>query len=48
VVLGRVGRILLDREIGLARPRSADDVRVDPEFVALHKELSGALKADRS
>jgi NitT/TauT family transport system ATP-binding protein len=46
VVLGRVGRILLDREIGLARPRSADDLRVDPEYVALHKELSAALKRD--
>jgi NitT/TauT family transport system ATP-binding protein len=48
VVLGRVGRILLDREIGLARPRSADDLRVDPEFVALHKELSVALKEEQS
>ncbi|HVW40432.1 MAG TPA: ABC transporter ATP-binding protein [Amycolatopsis sp.] len=48
VVLGQVGRILLDREIGLARPRSADDLRVDPEFVALHRELSAALKGDAS
>jgi NitT/TauT family transport system ATP-binding protein len=46
VVLGRVGRILLDREIGLARPRSADDLRVDPEFVDLHRELSTALKKE--
>jgi NitT/TauT family transport system ATP-binding protein len=48
VVLGRVGRILLDREIGLARPRSADDLRVDQEFVALHRELSAALKEEQS
>ncbi|WP_236790188.1 ABC transporter ATP-binding protein [Amycolatopsis sp. GM8] len=47
VVLGRLGRVLLDREIGLARPRSADDLRVDSEFVALHKELSAALKEGR-
>jgi NitT/TauT family transport system ATP-binding protein len=47
VVLGRVGRVLLDREIALARPRSADDLRVDPEFVALHKELSAALREDQ-
>ncbi|GAA5123858.1 ABC transporter ATP-binding protein [Pseudonocardia adelaidensis] len=46
VVLGRVGRILLDREIALARPRSADELRVDPEFVALHGELSTALKRE--
>jgi NitT/TauT family transport system ATP-binding protein len=48
VVLGPVGRILLDREIRLGRPRSADELRVDPEFVALHKELSGALREERS
>jgi NitT/TauT family transport system ATP-binding protein len=48
VVLGRVGRVLLDREIGLARPRSADELRVDPEFVSLHKELSTALKEEQS
>jgi len=48
VVLGPVGRILLDREIRLGRPRSADELRVDPQFVALHKELSGALREERS
>jgi NitT/TauT family transport system ATP-binding protein len=48
VVLGRLGRILLDREIGLARPRSADDLRVDPEFVALHRELSATLRSATS
>jgi NitT/TauT family transport system ATP-binding protein len=48
VVLGKVGRILLDCEITLARPRSADELRVDPEFIALHKRLSAALKEDQS
>jgi len=48
VVLGRVGRILLDREIDLPRPRAADELRVDPRFVALHKELSTALKEEHS
>ncbi|KAA9166818.1 ABC transporter ATP-binding protein [Amycolatopsis acidicola] len=47
VVLGKLGRVLLDREIALKRPRDADDLRVDPEFVALHRELSAALKEDR-
>ncbi|NKQ53445.1 ABC transporter ATP-binding protein [Amycolatopsis sp. K13G38] len=48
VVLGKLGRILLDRKIGLSRPRSADESRVDPEFVALHRELSASLKGDAS
>ncbi|HET6504630.1 MAG TPA: ABC transporter ATP-binding protein [Amycolatopsis sp.] len=47
VVLGPLGRILLDREIGLARPRSADALRTDPAFVALHRELSAALRQGR-
>jgi NitT/TauT family transport system ATP-binding protein len=44
VVLGRLGRIVLDRTVDLPRPRDVDLVRVDPEFVALHKELASALK----
>jgi len=44
VVLGRLGRIVLDRAIDLPRPRDVGLVRVDPEFVALHKELASALK----
>jgi NitT/TauT family transport system ATP-binding protein len=44
VVLGRLGRIVLDRAIDLARPRSLDDLRVDPAFVALHSELAAALR----
>ena len=44
VVLGHVGRIVLDRSIDLERPRSADHLRVDPHFVALYDELSAALK----
>ncbi|MDX6259260.1 MAG: sulfonate transport system ATP-binding protein [Kribbellaceae bacterium] len=44
IVLGRLGRILLDRAIELERPRPVDEVRVDPRFVALHAELATALK----
>ena len=44
VVLGRVGRIVLDRPIDLPRPRDADELRVDPVFVALHRELTSALR----
>jgi NitT/TauT family transport system ATP-binding protein len=44
VVLGGLGRIVLDRPIGLARPRTVDELRVDPEFVSLHGELAAALK----
>jgi NitT/TauT family transport system ATP-binding protein len=46
VVLGRLGRIVLDRVIDLRRPRSIDNLRVDPAFVALHGELAAALKED--
>jgi NitT/TauT family transport system ATP-binding protein len=44
VVLGGLGRIVLDRDIGLPRPRELDALRVDPAFVALHGELAAALK----
>jgi NitT/TauT family transport system ATP-binding protein len=46
VVLGRLGRIALDRAIDLPRPRSIDDLRVDPAFVALHGDLARALKKE--
>lgn len=44
VVLGRVGEIVLDTAIDLERPRDPDDIRVTPEFVALHRQVSAALK----
>jgi len=44
VVLGPVGRIVLDQPVELARPRDPDDIRVDPRFVELHRRLSAALK----
>ncbi|MFD4600498.1 ABC transporter ATP-binding protein [Streptomyces sp. NPDC058464] len=47
VVLGRIGRVVLDKEIDLPRPRDADGLRVDPHFVALHKEMSAALREAR-
>jgi NitT/TauT family transport system ATP-binding protein len=46
VVLGQIGRIVLDRRIDLRRPRSVDTLRVDPTFVALHSELAAALKGE--
>jgi NitT/TauT family transport system ATP-binding protein len=46
VVLGGLGRIVLDRTIGLSRPREVDELRVDPTFVALHGELARALKGE--
>jgi len=48
VVLGRVGRIALDRAIDLPRPRSVDELRVDPTFVALHSELARTLREEAS
>lgn len=44
VVLGRLGRIVADRRIDIPRPRSVDELRVDPRFVALHTEMAAALK----
>lgn len=44
VVLGGLGRIIVDREIDLPRPRTADDLQVNPTYVAIYKELSEALK----
>ncbi|MDV9172936.1 ABC transporter ATP-binding protein [Streptomyces sp. W16] len=47
VVLGRIGRVVLDKAIDLPRPRDADELRVDPHFVALHKEMADALRETR-
>ena len=48
VVLGALGRILLDQQVDLARPRDLDDVRVDSRFVELHRRLAAALKEGQS
>ncbi|MBB4935277.1 NitT/TauT family transport system ATP-binding protein [Lipingzhangella halophila] len=44
VVLGLLGRRVLDKQIDLSRPRDADELRVDPTFVALHREMTEALR----
>lgn len=44
VVLGALGRVLLDQQVDLARPRDLDEVRVEPRFVELHRQLAAALK----
>ncbi|MCF6473202.1 ABC transporter ATP-binding protein [Nonomuraea sp. MG754425] len=44
VVLGPACRIVLDRPIGLPRPRDAGELRLDPAFLALHRELTEALR----
>lgn len=44
VVLGGLGRTIVDRPIALPRPRDPDALQVDPEFVAIHRELAAALK----
>ncbi len=44
VVLGLLGRRVLDRPIDLQRPRDADELRVDSTFVALHREMTEALR----
>ncbi|MDT0301382.1 ABC transporter ATP-binding protein [Streptomonospora wellingtoniae] len=44
VVLGLRGRCVLDRGIDLPRPRDPDELRVEPEFVALHRQMTEALR----
>ncbi|MPZ29027.1 MAG: ATP-binding cassette domain-containing protein [Micromonosporaceae bacterium] len=45
VVLGPVGRILLDEQIGLPRPREdPENIRLDSAFIALYGRVSSALK----
>lgn len=44
VVLGGLGRILVDRRIDLPRPRDPDALQVDPAYVALYKEMGDALR----
>ena len=44
VVLGGLGRVVVDRRIDLPRPRNADELQVDPTYVSLHREMAGALQ----
>lgn len=44
VVLGGLGRILLDQEVDIPRPRDPDLTTVDPRFIELHRTLANALK----
>ncbi|GGO44834.1 ABC transporter permease [Streptomyces daqingensis] len=48
VVLGQLGRVVADREVGLERPRTLDTLRVDPAFVELHTAMAAALKEGSS
>ena len=44
VVLGPVGRVLLDEPIDLPRPRDPEAIRIDPTFAALYRKVGAALK----
>lgn len=44
VVLGPVGRVLLDERIDLPRPRDPENIRIDPTFAALYQKVGAALK----
>jgi NitT/TauT family transport system ATP-binding protein len=44
VVLGRLGRIMLDMNIDLDRPRDLENIRITSEFVELHRKVNAALK----
>jgi NitT/TauT family transport system ATP-binding protein len=45
IVLGKLGRRVLDRAIDLPRPRDLETLRLTPEFTDLFRELSDALKS---
>ncbi|MCU4184220.1 ABC transporter ATP-binding protein [Acidiferrimicrobium sp. IK] len=47
VVLGERGQVRLDVAVPLERPRDLDDIRVDPDFVNMHRQLNRALKGGR-
>jgi NitT/TauT family transport system ATP-binding protein len=47
VVLGSGGRIVLDEDIGLPRPRDAARTRFRPEFVEIHQRLWNGLMEAR-
>lgn len=44
LVFGKFGRVDLDLEVTLERPRDVDTIRLDPRFVDLHRQLVNALK----
>jgi NitT/TauT family transport system ATP-binding protein len=44
VVLGPLGRILLDQDVDIPRPRDPDTTTTDPRFLELHDKLAAALK----
>ncbi len=44
IVLGQLGRVILDKKIDLPRPRDLESLRMAPEFMELFHELSDALK----
>ena len=43
IVLGSAGRIILDENINLPRPRDAVKIRFQPEFAQIHQRLWSAL-----
>lgn len=45
IVLGQLGRRVLDRTIDLPRPRNLEELRLTPAFTDLFRELSDALKS---
>lgn len=44
IVLGKLGRRVLDRQVDLPRPRDLETLRMTTEFMDLFRELSDALR----
>jgi NitT/TauT family transport system ATP-binding protein len=43
---GPAARIIGEWEVPLARPRDTAEIKLEPAFVAIHREIWGTLKAE--
>ncbi len=44
VVLGALGSVVLDMAVGLPRPRDADEIRMQPNYLHLYRALTDAIR----
>lgn len=48
LVFGKLGKVELDLQVQLSRPRDVETIRLDPTFVELHGKLVRSLRGDKS
>jgi NitT/TauT family transport system ATP-binding protein len=44
VVLGALGSVVLDMAVDLPRPRDADEIRMQPNYLHLYRALADAIR----